>query len=60
MLPGDDDGKVTVESTKVEGMSDFIALPTTHPTMLASPSVIKQMLYFLAHGCFEEQAKENA
>lgn len=59
MLPGDDDGKVSVESTKVEGMSDFIALPTTHPTMLASPSVIKQMLHFLAHGCFEEHAKEN-
>ncbi|MCG7530430.1 alpha/beta fold hydrolase [Psychrobium sp. MM17-31] len=59
MLPGDDDGKVSVESTKVEGMSDFIALPTTHPTMLASPSVIKQMLHFLEHGHFEEQAKEN-
>lgn len=60
ILPGDDDGKVSVESTKVEGMSDFITLPTTHPTMLASPSVIKQMLHFLEQGSFENQAKENA
>lgn len=52
LLPGDDDGKVSVESTKVDGMSDFIMLPTTHPTMLISPSVIKQMMHFLAHGNF--------
>ncbi len=53
LLPGDDDGKVSVESTKVDGMTDFIALPTTHPTMLASPNVIKQMMTFLSHGHFD-------
>jgi len=52
LLPGDDDGKVSVESTKVDGMSDFIMLPTTHPTVLISPIVIKQMMHFLAHGNF--------
>jgi hypothetical protein len=63
LLPGEDDGKVSVESTKVEGMSDFITLPTTHPTMLASPNVIKQMLHFLMHGSFDTKdnyKKENA
>jgi len=59
LLPGEDDGKVSVESTKVDGMSDFITLPTTHPTMLASPSVIKQMLHFLDCGSFESQPKES-
>jgi hypothetical protein len=52
-----------VESTKVEGMTDFISLPTTHPTMLASPRVIKQMLHFLMHGSFDTKdsyKKENA
>ncbi|MDP2562130.1 triacylglycerol lipase [Psychrobium sp. 1_MG-2023] len=52
LLPGDDDGKVSVESTKVEGMTDFITLPTTHPTMLISPAVIKQVIHFLRHGNF--------
>jgi len=56
LLPGDDDGKVSVDSTKVEGMSDFIAIPTTHPTMIISPRVIKQVIYFLNTGSFE--AKE--
>lgn len=55
LLPGDDDGKVSVSSTKVEGMTDFIALPTTHPTMLISPSVIKQTLHFLDVGSFQPQ-----
>lgn len=53
LLPGDDDGKVSVASTKVEGMKDHIKLPTTHPTMLMSPSVIKQVLCFLKTGSFE-------
>jgi len=52
LLPGDDDGKVSVDSTKVEGMKDFIMLPTTHPTMIMSPRVIKQVLYFLENGSF--------
>jgi len=58
LLPGDDDGKVSVASTKVDGMSDFIKLPTTHPTMLMSPSVIKQIVRFLKTGSFT--VKENA
>ncbi len=57
LLPGDDDGKVSVDSTKVEGMKDHIKLPTTHPTMLMSPSVIKQILCFLKTGSFE--TKDN-
>ena len=52
ILPGEDDGKVSVASTKVAGMKDFITLPTTHPTMLMSPRVIKQVLHFLNCGNF--------
>ena len=39
-LPATDDGKVTVKSAKVEGMSDFITLPVTHPMMMKNTSVI--------------------
>jgi len=55
LLPGDDDGKVSVASTKVDGMTDFIELPTTHPTMLMSPRVIKKTLNFLKTGSFIQQ-----
>ena len=53
MLPNPDDGKVSLESTKVMGMADFIALPTTHPFMMKNDAVIAQTLYFLQHGQFE-------
>jgi pimeloyl-ACP methyl ester carboxylesterase len=52
-LPNPNDGKVSVESTKAEGMSDFVALPTTHPFMMKNDAVIDQTVYFLKHGKFQ-------
>ena len=54
MLPDPDDGKVSVDSTKVEGMADFIALPTTHPFMMRNEAVIDQTVYFLKNGSFKK------
>ncbi len=54
LLPNQDDGKVSVESTKVEGMRDFVALPTTHPFMMENETVIDQTVYFLKHGVFSK------
>jgi len=51
-LPNPDDGKVSVESTKVAGMKDFIALATTHPFMMKNSEVIDQVVNFLAKGQF--------
>ncbi len=52
-LPNPNDGKVSLESTKVEGMKDFIALKTTHPFMMKNEEVIDETVYFLKHGKFK-------
>lgn len=53
MLPGKNDGKVSVENTMLEGMSDHIVLPVTHPFMMNKKMVITQVLYYLKMGMFE-------
>jgi len=52
-LPGEGDGKVTVESSRVRGMIDHLTLPVDHTFMMRDATVITQAKYFLAHGKFK-------
>lgn len=54
-LPNPDDGKVSVESTKVEGMSDFIELPYTHTFIMRASEVIEQTAIFIESGQFRHE-----
>jgi pimeloyl-ACP methyl ester carboxylesterase len=52
LIPGPNDGKVSVERTKVTGMSDFLVLAATHTFIMNSDEAISQALHFLRHGYF--------
>jgi len=55
LIPGDDDGTVSLESTRLPGACDFMTVRAIHPTLLHTPSVFVAAQYFLEHGRFEAE-----
>lgn len=61
MIPGPDDGKVSIENTKIQGMKDHIVIQASHPFLMKNPHAIHLTLTFLAHGAFHspDSPREN-
>ena len=56
-LPNPDDGKVSVESTRVEGMADFITVSHSHPFIMQASDVIQQTIHFIRNGKFSHEPR---
>ena len=54
-LPGLDDGLVPVESTKLDGMTDFVQLEIGHSMMRYDAEVAAQIVTFLQQGKFAQK-----
>ncbi len=52
MIPGEDDGKVAVARTKLEGMKDYLLVPNSHTFIMRSKKVGAQVVHFLRTGRF--------
>lgn len=58
MIPGPDDGVVSVESTKVEGMTDHIIIHEAHPLLVFNAEAMDQTIAFLKDGKFRRPVAE--
>ncbi len=56
LIPGEDDGKVSLASARLDGMRDFRVMPVSHPLMMRNTAVIEQTIHFLHHGRFADEA----
>jgi pimeloyl-ACP methyl ester carboxylesterase len=52
-MDGPDDGMVSVKSTMLPEMRDFIIVPNTHTFIMRDPLVMRQVAHFLKHGRFD-------
>jgi pimeloyl-ACP methyl ester carboxylesterase len=51
-LPSPNDGRVSVASTKLDGMADHLVIPTAHPLLVRDARAIEQTIAFLRDGRF--------
>jgi hypothetical protein len=59
IIPGPDDGKVSVKRARLDEMTDFLVVPSTHTFIMRSPAVMAQVDHFLVHGKFDHNQEQS-
>lgn len=59
IIPGKDDGKVSTENAKVEGMTDFLVVHVSHPFIMNDKTVMAECVHFLRNGHFKKDLSKN-
>lgn len=59
LLPGDDDGTVTVAETPLDGARDSLLVPTIHARISNNPITVRATISFLRHGYLQEPSTQN-
>jgi pimeloyl-ACP methyl ester carboxylesterase len=59
IVPRPNDGRVSVERTKLKGMTDHIVVPATHSGLLKHHGAIDQTVSFLRKGRFERATEPS-
>jgi pimeloyl-ACP methyl ester carboxylesterase len=54
LIDGDDDGKVSIEQAKLEGMAAFRVVHVSHAFIMKDPTVVSEVIYFLRNGRFSQ------
>lgn len=60
LLPGDNDGTVLVENTRLEGAADYLLVRAFHSFIMNQEAVIEATLRFLKHGKFRAGPEARA
>jgi len=59
LIPGEDDGKVAVESARLEEMTDFLVVSSSHSFIMQHPEVLNQVVFFLENGIFDHTLQND-
>ena len=59
LIPGDDDGKVSVERARLDEMKDFLVVDAGHTFIMRKQGVIEQIQAFLSHGKFDHSKQKT-
>ena len=55
ILPGDDDGTLSLDETRLEGAKEFLVLPYQHSLILLRKKTAAMTADFLENGSFSQQ-----
>jgi pimeloyl-ACP methyl ester carboxylesterase len=59
LIPGKDDGKVSLKRVKPQAYTDYVQLHATHPCIARNRKAIAQTKYFLEHGTFKHEGDRS-